>query len=167
MSGLKYGRRYEQGWNAITAIAMATFHAGALAALFFIDAGAIAAAFVLYCVAGMLGIGMCYHRLLTHRGYKTHKWLEYFLAWCGTLALEGGPIFWVATHRIHHQHSDREGDPHTPREGTWWAHAGWILSGEGLHHDAAVLARYVPDLSRDRVHVALSKWHWTSNVIVR
>ena len=93
----------------------------------------------------MLGIGMGYHRLLTHRGYKTYTGIEYALTWCGTLALEGGPIFWVATHRIHHQHSDREGDPHTPREGTWWAHAGWILSGEGLHHDAAVLARYVPD----------------------
>ena len=83
-----------------------------------------------------------------------------------TLALEGGPIFWVATHRIHHQHSDREGDPHTPREGTWWAHAGWIISGEGLHHDAAVLGRYVPDLARDPVHLWLSKWHWTSNVVV-
>ena len=94
----------------------------------------------------MLGIGMAYHRLLTHRGYKTYKWVEYFLTFCGTLALEGGPIFWVATHRIHHQKSDHEGDPHTPREGTWWAHMGWIITGEGLHHDAAVLARYVPDL---------------------
>ena len=92
----------------------------------------------------MLGIGMAYHRLLTHRGYKTYKWVEYFLTICGTLALEGGPIFWVATHRIHHQKSDHEGDPHTPREGTCWAHMGWILTGKGLHHDAAVLARYVP-----------------------
>jgi len=114
----------------------------------------------------MLGIGMAYHRLLTHRGYKTYKWIEYFLTFCGTLALEGGPIFWVATHRIHHQKSDREGDPHTPREGTWWAHMGWILTGAGLHHDSAVLSKYVPDLCRDRVHVFLSTWHWTSNVIV-
>jgi stearoyl-CoA desaturase (delta-9 desaturase) len=92
--------------------------------------------------------------------------MEYFLTFCGTLALEGGPIFWVATHRIHHQKSDREGDPHTPREGTWWAHMGWIITGQGLHHDAAVLARYAPDLSRDRVHVWLSNWHWISNVVV-
>src|SRR5262249_40875352 len=107
---------------------------GAIAAFFFIDRGAMLAALILYVVAGMLGIGMGYHRLLTHRGYKTRKWVEYFLTWCGTLALEGGPIFWVATHRIHHQNSDRDGDPHTPREGTWWAHAGWILTGQGLHH---------------------------------
>jgi len=46
-------------------------------------------------VSGSLGIGMSYHRLLTHRGYKTPKWVEYFLTWCATLALEGGPIFWV------------------------------------------------------------------------
>ncbi len=114
----------------------------------------------------MLGIGMAYHRLLTHRSYKTHKWIEYFLTICGTLALEGGPIFWVATHRIHHQKSDQEGDPHTPREGTYWAHMGWILTGEGLHHDASVLARYVPDLARDPFHVWLSNWHWITNVVV-
>ena len=84
----------------------------------------------------------------------------------GTLALEGGPIFWVATHRIHHQKSDREGDPHTPREGTYWAHMGWIMTGQGLHHDASILARYVPDLCRDRVHIWLSNWHWISNVVV-
>jgi stearoyl-CoA desaturase (delta-9 desaturase) len=121
-------------------LAMIGFHAGAIAALFF-PATAVRSSARSRCtaVAGMLGIGMGYHRLLTHRGYKTYKWCEYALTWCGTLALEGGPIFWVATHRIHHQHSDREGDPHSPREGTWWAHAGWILSGVGLHHDSAVL----------------------------
>jgi len=164
--GLLYGRQHQRGYNVLTTVAMSAFHVGAVAAFFFIDAGAIAAAVVLYWVAGMFGIGMGYHRLLTHRGYKTYRGVEYFLAWCGTLALEGGPIFWVATHRIHHQHSDREGDPHTPREGTWWAHAGWILRGEGLHQEAGVLARYAPDLARDPVHIALSRWHWTSNVIV-
>jgi len=151
-----YGRKHQRGVNWITAVAMIAFHAGAIAAFFFIDRGAMVAALALYCVAGMLGIGMGYHRLLTHRGYKTYRWVEYLLAWCGTLALEGGPIFWVATDR----------DPHTPREGTWWAHAGWIISGEGLHHDSSVLAHYVPDLVGDRGHLALSKWHWTSNVAV-
>ena len=163
---LMYGRKYQQGINWITVIAMSAFHVLAVAAFFFIDTGAILTAVGLYFVAGMLGIGMSYHRLLTHRSYKTTRWMEYFLTWCATLALEGGPIFWVATHRIHHQKSDREGDPHTPREGGWWAHAGWIINGKGMHHDSSVLARYVPDLCRDRVHVWLSQWHWTSNVIV-
>ena len=124
-----------------------------MAAFFFIDAGAILAMVLMWAVAGMLGIGMGYHRLLTHRGYKTPKWVEYFLTTCGTLALEGGPIFWVATHRIHHQYSDKEGDPHSPREGTYWAHMGWILTGKAMHHDTEVLRRYVPDLSKDPFHV--------------
>ncbi len=114
----------------------------------------------MYFFAINVGIGMAYHRLLTHRGYRVPSWLEYFLTACGTMALEGGPIFWVATHRVHHQNSDQEGDPHTPNEGTWWAHAGWILSGRALHSETALLGRYAPDLTRDRVQVWLSKYHW-------
>src|SRR3954463_1874392 len=118
-----YGRKYQKGWNSITTIAMGAFHVLAIAAFFFITKGALLAALILYFVGGMLGIGMSYHRLLTHRGYRTYKWIEYFLTFCGTLALEGGPIFWVATHRIHHQKSDREGDPRrlarAPSGRTW------------------------------------------------
>jgi len=113
-----------------------------------------------------MGIGMGYHRLLTHRGFKTPKWVEYFLAICGTLALEGGPIFWVATHRVHHQLSDKTGDPHTPTEGGWWAHVGWILSGESLHAQTVMLGRYAPDLTKDRFHVWLSKYHWVPLTLV-
>src|ERR1043165_576424 len=93
---LTYGRRYQKGLNVITTTAMTGFHVGAIAALSFIDRGAILAATVLYIAAGLLGSGMGCHRLLTHRGYKTFKWDEYVLSWGGTLALEGGPIFWVA-----------------------------------------------------------------------
>ena len=77
------------------------------------------------------------------RFWVVHRWVEDFLAWCGTRALEGGPIFWVATQRVHHQKSDKGGDPHTPREGGWWAHAGWILRGEGLHQDSSLLKRLI------------------------
>ena len=161
-----YGRKNSQGINWITVIAMSAFHVGALAAFFFIDFGAIVAAIIMWYVAGSLGIGMAYHRLLTHRGYRTHKWVERFLTLCGTLALEGGPIFWVATHRIHHQYSDKEGDPHSPREGTYWAHMGWIFTGKAMHHDTDVLRRYVPDLSKDPFHVGLTKWHWVPQVVV-
>jgi fatty-acid desaturase len=163
---LAYGRKYQSGVNWITAIAMGAFHVLAVAAFFYIDLGAILTAIALWWVAGSLGIGMGYHRLLTHRGYKTPKWVEYFLTASATLALEGGPIFWVATHRIHHQKSDREGDPHTPREGGWWSHMGWILTGQGFHHNADTLARYVPDLARDPFHVWISKYHWIANIVV-
>ena len=149
-----------EGVNWLTVGVIAAFHLGALAALFFFSWQRLAVMLVLYVVAINLGIGMCYHRLLTHRGYQVPKWLEYVMAICATLALEGGPIFWVATHRVHHQNSDHEGDPHTPREGGWWAHTGWLIWGNALHAQTEVLARYVPDLARNRFHVWLSKYHW-------
>jgi len=148
------------GINWLTMTVMALFHLGAVAALFFFSWQRLAVMVVMYFVAINVGIGMCYHRLLTHRGYQVPKWLEYGMSICGTLALEGGPIFWVATHRVHHQLSDREGDPHTPREGGWWAHVGWIIWGNALHAQTEVLDRYAPDLARDRVHLWLSKYHW-------
>jgi stearoyl-CoA desaturase (delta-9 desaturase) len=117
-------------------------------------------AFVLWWVAGSLGVGMGYHRLLTHRGYKTPKWVEYFLTTCGTLALEGGPIFWVATHRMHHQNTDKEGDPHSPQDGGLWAHMGWIITGKAMHNKLDSLLAYVPDLRKDKFHCWISEWHW-------
>lgn len=146
--------------NWYTAFVMAIFHIGAVAALFMFSWKALLVTVVLWYFSLSFGIGMGYHRLLTHRGYKVPKWVEYFLTTCATLALEGGPIFWVGTHRIHHQTSDREGDPHSPRDGGWWAHMGWILSGEVLHHGNPELERYTPDLRRDKFHVWLTTWHW-------
>jgi len=153
-------RKPSEGINWLTSSVMLSFHIGAIVALFFFSWKAFWLATALWWVAGGFGIGMGYHRLLTHRGYKTPKWLEYTLTVFATLALEGGPIFWVATHRIHHQHSDREGDPHSPRDGKWWAHVGWILVGKAMHHDTKTLAHYVPDLAKDKFHVWLTKFHW-------
>jgi stearoyl-CoA desaturase (delta-9 desaturase) len=143
-----------------TATFLILFHAGAVAAFFMFNWQALMVAVVLYWVAGSLGIGMGYHRLLTHRGYKVPKVVEYFLTLCATLALEGGPIFWVATHRLHHANTDRKGDPHSPRDGFWWAHMGWILHGEAKHRNTTLLSRYAPDLAKDRFHVWLTRWHW-------
>jgi sn-1 stearoyl-lipid 9-desaturase len=152
--------------NWVTAIFMLSLHLGALAAPFFFSWVACLLAIFLYWVGGSLGIGMGYHRLLTHRGYKTPKWVEYFLTLCAVLSLEGGPIFWVATHRIHHQYSDKQGDPHSPRDGKWWAHVGWILVGKSMHHDTKTLARYVPDLAKDRVHVLITKFHYVPTIVL-
>jgi fatty-acid desaturase len=129
-----------EGLNWLTLSVIVLFHVGALAALFLFSWQRLVVMAVLYVLAINVGIGMCYHRLLTHRGYHVPKWLEYVMSICATTSLEGGPIFWVSTHRVHHQLSDQEGDPHTPREGGWWAHAGWILFGAALHAQTAVLA---------------------------
>jgi fatty-acid desaturase len=146
--------------NWITTFFMGAFHVGAVVALFMFAWKPFLLAFFLWWVAGGLGIGMGYHRLLTHRGYKTPKWVEYFVTTCGTLALEGGPIFWVATHRMHHQNTDKEGDPHSPRDGGLWAHMGWIMTGKAMHNKLDSLLPYVPDLRKDKFHVWISQWHW-------
>ncbi|HEV2764761.1 MAG TPA: fatty acid desaturase [Pyrinomonadaceae bacterium] len=158
------GRR---GINWTTAVAMVVFHAGAVAALFFWSWQALIVTLALWWVSGSLGIGMGYHRLLTHRGYKTPKVVEYFLTLCGALALEGGAINWVVTHRIHHAHTEEPGvDPHTPRDGKWWAHIGWILVGTAQQHDEATLQRYAPDLMKDRVHVFLNRFYYVPQILV-
>jgi len=145
-------------WAIITFLVI--FHALAITAFFFIDWRAIAIAFVLNWMALCLGIGMSYHRLLTHRSYKVPKWIEYFLTVCATLSLEGGPIFWVATHRIHHQYSDRPGDPHSPHDGGFWAHVGWLMVGESKHSNTALMSRYAPDLAKDPFHRWINSYHW-------
>ncbi len=155
-----------RGINWSSAVAFTIFHAGAIAALFFFTWPAFFVAVALYWISLSFGIGMGYHRLLTHRSYRVPKAIEYFLAVCGTLALEGGPVFWVATHRIHHKHSDREGDPHTPRDGKWWAHIVWMLVGEATHTDAEGCAKYAPDLVRDRFMLLLSKYHYVPLLIL-
>jgi stearoyl-CoA desaturase (delta-9 desaturase) len=152
--------------NWLTTGFMVAFHVLAVVALFMFTWKAFFCFLGLWFVGINMGIGMGYHRLLTHRGYRVPKWLEYVLSICGTLALEGGPIFWVATHRVHHQLSDHEGDPHTPSDGGWWAHVGWILSGDALHHETALMARYAPDLAKDRFQVWLSKYHYVPMIVV-
>jgi stearoyl-CoA desaturase (delta-9 desaturase) len=74
--------------------------------------------------------------------------------------MEGGPIRWVTTHRIHHAHTDVPGDPHTPRDGSWWAHMGWVLRGTAQRYDKEVCQRYAPDLVKDPVHRWLDNWYY-------
>jgi len=153
-------RTFTQPISPVTTLFMLMFHIGAVAALFMFNWKAIGLTLLLWWVVGSFGIGLGYHRLLTHRGYKTPKWVEYLLTVCGALALEGGPFFWVGTHRIHHQNTDKDGDPHSPRDGGFWAHMGWIITGRALHNNAPGLLPYVPDLRKDKFHTWISKWHW-------
>jgi stearoyl-CoA desaturase (delta-9 desaturase) len=154
--------------NWVTTFFILLFHVGAVAALFMFNWQALAALVVLYYVSGCFGIGVGYHRLLTHRGFRVPKWLEYPLAVCGTLALQGGPIFWVALHRIHHARSDREGDPHSPREGFFWSHMGWVLYGDTWNDLAERKNRfhYAPDLAKQPFYVWLTQFHYVPQIVV-
>jgi stearoyl-CoA desaturase (delta-9 desaturase) len=152
--------------NWPTTIVFALFHVGAIAALFMFSWRLFFATVFLYWMCTGLGISLGYHRLHTHRSYKIPLGLEYFFALCGALTLEGGPIFWVATHRIHHQKSDQAGDPHSPRDGAWWAHVGWILLGEANHANTRMMSKYAPDLAKHRFYVWLNNYHWIPQVVL-
>jgi len=151
-------------WPITTILAL--LHIGAIAALFMFSWKSLAVAAVLYWVAMGLGISMSYHRLLTHRSYKVPKAIEYFLAVCGTLALEGGPITWTAVHRLHHQKSDQPGDPHSPRDGGWWSHILWLVYCEPNRTRLPKLMRYVPDLAKVKFYAVLNQYFWVPSVVV-
>ncbi|HTI38041.1 MAG TPA: fatty acid desaturase [Vicinamibacterales bacterium] len=146
--------------NWITAGFMVAFHALAIAAFWYFSWTNLLVALGLHWLAVGFGISLGYHRLHTHRGFRTSTAFEYFLAICGTLTLEGGPLFWVATHRQHHQLSDHEGDPHSPRDGGLWAHMGWILFGDTHHNNTELMSKYAPDLGRVPFYRWLNTFHW-------
>jgi stearoyl-CoA desaturase (Delta-9 desaturase) len=111
---------------------------------------------ITYTLTG-LGITVGYHRLFTHRSFKTTRAVRALLAVLGSMAVEGPVLEWVATHRKHHRFSDHPGDPHSPHvdhapgwrgtlQGLWHAHAGWMLRGK----DRPNPARYAKDLLADR-----------------
>jgi fatty-acid desaturase len=154
------------GYQWTTIIAMVIYHALAVVALFFFSWTNLFVSLFILWIAGSVGIGIGYHRLLTHRGFKTPKPIEYFFTVCATLSLESGPIQCISTHRIHHAFTETPKDPHSPREGFWWAHIGWIFKGTAQHHDEVTLRRYVPDLLKDKVHVWLSKWYYVPTIIL-
>jgi stearoyl-CoA desaturase (Delta-9 desaturase) len=127
---------------------------------------------VMYVITG-LGITVGYHRFFTHKSFKAPRPVGVALAAMGSMAVEGPLLRWVATHRRHHQHSDGEGDPHSPHthgagvwnmiRGMWHAHMGWIVDArtiaklrEGKSRASGAASRYVKDLEQDRV------WRWMS-----
>ncbi len=160
---INLNRNKDINWDTLFFVTV--FHILAIWALFTFSWSNFLAAFIMWWTAGSFGIGLGYHRQLTHRSFKTPKWLEYFFAFCGTLAVQSGAIKWVTTHRIHHAHTETDNDPHSPRNGTYWAHIGWIFQGTSQEHDEATIKRYSPDLIKDKVHVFLSKYYWVSSVI--
>lgn len=116
---------------------------------------------VVACVLGVhlfgAGINLGYHRLLTHRSFRTPKWLEYALALLAICSLEDTPVQWVAVHRMHHAHSDDVPDPHSPFVTFLWSHLGWLLMVNPSIDTLTFRERFAPDLLRDRFYFNLEK----------
>ena len=108
-------------------------------------------------VFGMLGITIGYHRLLTHRGFTCPKWLEYTFATMGMFNLQDSPARWVAIHRIHHRHSDQQGDTHSPLVSFLWGHMSWVVYRHKDTNRTIRYAKWVPDLLRDPYYRRLER----------
>ncbi len=114
-------------------------------------------------VFGTLGINLCYHRLLTHYGFKCPKWLEHTLAILGVCCLQDTPARWVAVHRRHHQHSDEQEDPHSPLASFFWGHMAWLYHVNTEMERRELYERYSKDLMADRFYKNLERrlvWVW-------
>jgi stearoyl-CoA desaturase (delta-9 desaturase) len=116
-----------------------------------VDAADLGIFVVMYLLTAF-GVTIGYHRLLTHRAFATYPVLERIFAVLGSLSVQGSVMDWVADHRKHHAHTDRDGDPHSPHvghgsglAGLWHAHVGWLLETQGQ----ADWKRYATDLYED------------------
>jgi stearoyl-CoA desaturase (delta-9 desaturase) len=97
-----------------------------------------------------------YHRYFAHRAYRTSRVMQFLLAFGGGMAAQKGALWWAAHHRQHHRFSDQPEDVHSPKQGFWWSHAGWILCRkyDESRHDL------VPDLARYPELRFLDRHHW-------
>jgi fatty-acid desaturase len=108
-------------------------------------------------VFGGLGINVGYHRLLSHHGFKCPKWLEHTLAVLGACCLQDSPSRWVAIHRLHHQHTDKRPDPHSPLVSYAWSWMGWLVFKNRFLRKRSTLAKYTRDLSDDPFYARLHR----------
>ncbi len=99
-----------------------------------------------------LGITIGFHRYLTHRGFRANPVVKAVLLILGSMAVEGPALAWAATHRKHHALADQEGDPHSPADGFFHAHVGWLFKGQDA--DQKLYAR---DLIEDRMVMFVSR----------
>jgi len=107
---------------------------------------------VAFNVIGGLGVTVGFHRMLTHRSFHPHPVVKSILLAFGSMAVEGPALEWAATHIKHHAHSDRDGDPHSPVEGFWHAHMGWMFNRSPADPNV-----YCRNLVKDPIVVFISR----------
>lgn len=141
-------------WNNVDWIVVAwmvAMHAGALVAPFYFSWQAVAVTFVLHWFTASIGICLGYHRFLSHKSFKLKSPARLLSLFAGVLSGEGSPIAWAATHRLHHQRSDLEGDPHSPSVSSIWSHLTWMFVRRTKAEQEALFKKYTPDLINDPV----------------
>ena len=119
---------------------------------------------VVVCVVGIHVFGqsitMGYHRLLTHRSFVAKPWFEHLLVVLALCSMEDTPARWVATHRMHHTHSDESKDPHSPLVNAFWGHMGWLLIQNRALNNVANYQTYAKDVLRKPFYMWLEQRSW-------
>lgn len=146
-------------------IGLLVIHLLALAAPFTFTWAGFCLFLIMIPFTGMLGITLGYHRLLTHQSFKVPRSLKILLAVLGSLAMQGGPIRWVATHRLHHKTADTAVDPHSPFQGFWWAHTLWNLYRHPRLDNEEDFKRLAPDLYREPAFRFLDRYFVQLNIV--
>ncbi|MGL5080038.1 MAG: acyl-CoA desaturase [Microcoleaceae cyanobacterium] len=144
----------------VTLVFIVAIHGLALLTPWFFSGSALAVTLFLHWLFGSIGICLGYHRLLSHRSLRLPKWLEYIVVTLGALALQGGPIFWVAGHRLHHAHTEDEiKDPYSANRGFWWSHILWLFYQSPQFFNYSNYKGFAPDLDRDPYYRWLNQYH--------
>ncbi len=119
-------------------IAMVTFHVACLGAVFTGVSPVTAWVAVGMYLVRAFGITAGFHRMLAHRSFKASRPVQFILTLLGSLAVQGGPLWWVAHHRTHHRYTETDKDIHSPRtQGMWDAHMGWMMKSESFMENGA------------------------------
>jgi fatty-acid desaturase len=142
------------------AAGLISLHLLAFLALWFFSWEALGIAIALHWLSGSVGICLGYHRVLTHRSLQLPQWLEYVVVTIGALAFQGGPLFWVSNHRMHHAFTeDNERDPHSANRGFWWSHVLWLIYPRGDTFDTEAQRRLAPQIARNPYYCWLSRYY--------
>jgi len=146
---------WQRGIDWPVVLWIAFVHLLALVAPFYFSWQGLVVCALLIVATGAIGVCMGYHRCLTHGAFKTYRPVRWVLAFLGGLSGEGSVLTWVANHRKHHSLSDKEGDPHSPRDGTWWSHMLWFMPNFGQRWHRELVEKYAPDILKDKVMVII------------
>jgi fatty-acid desaturase len=104
--------------------------------------------------------------MLTHQAFDGPVWFRRLLTLWGTVAIQRGPIVWVADHRLHHTKSDTDEDLHNALRGFWWSHLFWMIRPETKYTDEELARKYAPDLLKDPFMRFMDKYYWVTAVII-
>ncbi len=121
--------RWHEQIDWVDAIPFFLVHAAAVLLAFYVGVTwKLAALCAALYFARMAAITIGFHRYFAHRSFKTSRPMQFVLALLSETSAQKGVLWWAANHRDHHRYSDQEGDIHSPKDGFFWSHVGWILS---------------------------------------